>query len=417
MPFNIAANQIQAQPVTSYLQGRSLRLAEGKAAQDADALAAQIEMARHGDRRAQESHDTQQKAVDVQLNAEQARTIYDSASKVIENGENAKAYVEKTFPEFIPELEKASGHAWPEASNEEILNLASGMRDHAAVQAHIKPEKPTPLSTEGKVSADVEAGFLSPQQGLAAISKAPSSYDEFMLAQKDPAFKQFLKERKGKGLAVTMPDGTTISLGEVGGVGAAELTGPTKNKLQESIVNATDQLDRLNSIGNRFDPKFLQIPGKLKAAQLKVKDLAGGILGEMTEDEKKYLGEFSSFTADAAKNLSTILNQLSGAAISPAEAERLKKGIPNDTDSPTQFIAKYQAAVKDTSRAVMRANWALKAGIGAKSADQLSKMMPLDSIDDVYADRANEIWEEMGKTQETKAKAVQKANQEFGLAR
>jgi hypothetical protein len=59
----------------------------------------------------------------------------------------------------------------------------------------------------------------------------------------------------------------------------------------------------------------------------------------------------------------------------------------------------------------------LKNGIGVQSVEQLSKTMPLAGIDQVYAERANAIWQEMGATPETKAQAVQQANAEFGLAR
>jgi hypothetical protein len=243
----------------------------------------------------------------------------------------------------------------------------------------------------------------------------PSSYDEFALAQKDPEFAKFLQARKGKGISMTMPDGTTLNIGGDGGtVAPQDLSNPTKNKLQDAIVQSTDELDRLNSVGSGFDPKFLQIPGRLKGATLRLKDLAGV---DLNPDEQAYLTKFSGFKADAAKNLSTILNRLSGAAISPAEGERLKKGIPNDEDSPTQFIAKYRAAVKDSTRAIMRANWALKNGIGVKSVEDLSKSMPLNSIDHVFEDRANEIWQGLGGTPETKQNAITQANREFGVAR
>lgn len=241
------------------------------------------------------------------------------------------------------------------------------------------------------------------------------------LLQRDPTTGKLTQVQPRKptgsnGFTMTTADGTTIQLGGTGGgIAAADLSGPTKNKLQESIVQATDELDRLNSIGEGFDPKFLQVPGRLKGAALKIKDIAG--ITDLTPEESQYLTKFSTFKADAAKNLSTILNRLSGAAISPAEGERLKKGIPNDEDSPTQFVAKYQAAVKDSTRAIMRANWALKNGIGVKSVEQLSKAMPLGGIDRVYEQRANEIWQELGGKPETKAQAIKQANGEFGLAR
>jgi len=225
---------------------------------------------------------------------------------------------------------------------------------------------------------------------------------------------------KGNGITFTNADGSTVQIGgsgDGGGVGAQDLSPATKTKLQESIVTSTDQLDRLNSIGSGFDPQFLQIPGRLKAGALKIKDLAGGALGNMTPDESKFLADFSTFRAEGAKNLSAIFNQLSGAAVSPTEEVRLRKGIPNDEDSPTQWMAKYKSSVKDSSRAIMRANWALKNGIGVKSVADLSKAMPLNGIDSVYEGRANAIWQELGGNSETKAQAVNQARQEFGLGR
>lgn len=246
----------------------------------------------------------------------------------------------------------------------------------------------------------------------------PSSYEEFTLAQKDPEFATFLKSRRGRGISMTMPDGTQVQIGGAeGAIGPGELTAPTKNKLQESIVTATDQLDRLNSIGESFDPKYLTVQGKALGVGLKLKDIGGGMFGQMTPQERDYLRRYSTFRADSGKNLSAILNQLSGAAISPAEADRLKRGIPNEDDSPSEFQAKYRSAVRDVTRATMRANWALKMGIGVRSVDQLSRQMPLNAIDQVYAERANQIWQEMGGAPEARQRAVQLANQEFGLAR
>jgi hypothetical protein len=49
--------------------------------------------------------------------------------------------------------------------------------------------------------------------------------------------------------------------------------------------------------------------------------------------------------------------------------------------------------------------------------DELSKRMPLEGIDGVYEARANQIWQELGGTPETKTQAIEEANKEFGLAR
>lgn len=416
MAFNIAASQVLPQPVSAFFEGHALRLSEEAQAQRSALMNAQEQRAVAADTRAQEDHETNQEVAKIQLGKDKAKTVMTAADQVLALKGGQKEYVERTHPEFVAELEK-NGADWSSMDDSHVAQFAKAIRDHAAAELGIEPQPIKPESPEGKIAYDVNNGLLTPEQGKQAMNPPkgpPGSYEEFMYAQKDPAFAKFLKDRKGKGLSMTLPDGTQISLGEVD---PSAVTGPTANKLQETIVGASDQLDRLNNIGRGFDKQFLEVPGRFKGAKLKIKDMAGGLLGDMTPQEKEYLTAFATFRADAGKNLSLILNQLSGAAISPAEGERLKKGIPNEDDSPTEFKAKYKSAVKDASRAIMRANWALTAGVGAKSTEQLAKLMPLSSIDQVYEDRANEIWKEMGGDPKDKAKAIAQANQEFGLAR
>jgi hypothetical protein len=419
MAINIAAQQQLAQPVSAFFEGRAIQRAEQEGSLRMRALENAEGRAASAETRAQEGHEIDKRVAEAKFDEIAGRKTLAGVKQVLAlpKGQR-KAFVEKNFPEFVQKLSEQE-YGWDEVDEDEIEEMATGIAARASADLGLAPEKVEPLSPEGKVAADVKNKVLSPEQGAAALGpKNTTDFDNFLAAQKDPAFSKFLKDKRGKGLSMTLPDGTVISMGgEGGGVDAAELKSPVVTKLQESIVTATDEMDRLNSIGRGFDPQFLQVPGRLKGTALKVKDLAGGMLGDMTPQETEYLEKFSTFKAEGSKNLSAILNRLSGAAISPAEGERLKKGIPNDEDSPTEFVAKYRAAVKDTSRAIMRANWALKNGIGVKSVDQLSKVMPLGSIDQVYEDRANELWQELGGTKEAKAEAVKRANQEFGVAR
>jgi hypothetical protein len=329
-----------------------------------------------------------------------------------------KLLAERLAPDLVEGLVE-DGHDWKSLTDDQVRNVSKAMMSELAPLAGVSMD--TPLET---VVGDNGKPVLLPRAqaaGREPYSKAtgqPSSYEEFVLAQKDPEFAAFLKSRRGKGISITQPDGSVIQIGgEASEIGPGDLSGPTKNKLQEALVQASDELDRLNSIGQSFDPKFLTVQGKMLGAAMKLKDITGGLFGRMTPQEQDYLRRYSTFRADSGKNLSAIMNRLSGAAISPSEEVRLKKGIPTDEDSPTQFQAKYASAVKDVTRAMMRANWALKNGIGVRSVDQLAKVMPLDAIDQVYEQRANQIWQQLGGSPETKQQAIQQANQEFGLAR
>jgi hypothetical protein len=220
----------------------------------------------------------------------------------------------------------------------------------------------------------------------------------------------------GQGFNVTLPDGTTVSMGEQGSqVGPGELSKPTVNNLQETIVNSSNRLDRLNLLLSSYRPEYLQARGLVKAGTTELKDFLGM---DIPEADKEFLRGYSEFKASASQEFSATLKELSGTAASEAEVARVIKGVPSDQDkSPQVFEAKARATTKFITRAIMRANWALKMGIGIRSVEELSKAMPLDGIDAVYEARANEIWQELGGTPETKAEAIRRANQEFGVAR
>lgn len=221
--------------------------------------------------------------------------------------------------------------------------------------------------------------------------------------------------RPSNALAVTLPDGTTISDGPPGAVGANELTKPTVNKLQESILGAQDRLDRLNSTLATYKPEFLQARGLLKA---KTGELAEFLGGELDPDSRKFLSEYSEFKAAAANDFNQTLRELSGAAVTDGEAKRALAAAPSPEDrSPTQFEAKARATTKTIKRAILRANYALKNGIGTKSVEELSKIIPLEAVDAIYEARVNDIFEQLGGTDDKRAEAIQRANQEFGLAR
>lgn len=220
----------------------------------------------------------------------------------------------------------------------------------------------------------------------------------------------------GRGISMTTPDGTVVEIGGDGSlVGPGQLSKPSINKLQETIINSTDRLDRLNSTLATYNPDFLRAKGIATAATTKFKDFLGM---KVSPEQRGFLDQYSQFQSSAATDLSSTLREMSGTAVTPQEYARTEKTLPSGTElSPTEFEAKSKVAVRTIQRAIMRANWALKNGIGVKSVEDLAKAMPLEGIDSVFEQRANQIWQEMGGSPDTKAQAMQRAKQEFGLAR
>lgn len=282
--------------------------------------------------------------------------------------------------------------------------------DPATVTSEALPQIQQQLATAGQVSGPtVKPGPLE-LKAIVGPDGKPILVPETMAVGQRPYY------QGSKGISMTMPDGTQVQIGGDGSVvGPGELSKPTINNLQETIVNSTSRLDRLNATLATYNPQFLQARGIVKANTTKLKDFLNM---DVSPEQRKYLDEYSQFQSSAATDLAAFLKEMSGAAVTPQEYARTEKALPSGTElSPTEFEAKAKVAVKTISRAIMRANWALKNGIGVTSVEQLAKAMPLEGIDAVYEKRANEIWQELGGKPEAKAEAIRRANQEFGLAR
>jgi hypothetical protein len=353
----------------------------------------------------------QQRADAVVLGKEKAQTIDVKASQILQ-APNPKNYVEQYEPDLVKNA-SANGVDWATLDDEGVKQLVTQMQNRARQELG---QGPVTTQKVGDFQTLQQDGKVIASQAPQKAANAPQSYEEYVRAQQDPEFAAFLKSRKGKGLSVTLPDGTVVEMGGEGGkVGPGELSKPTVNNLQETIVNSSARLDRLNQMLTAYKPEYLQAKGLVKAGSSELKDFLGM---DVSPEDKKFLAGYGEFKASASQEFSATLKELSGSAATEAEVQRVMKGVPSDKDkSPTVFEAKARATTKFITRAIMRSNWALKNGIGVQSVDQLSKQMPLEGIDAVYESRANQIWQEMGGTPETKAEAIKRANQEFGLAK
>lgn len=234
-----------------------------------------------------------------------------------------------------------------------------------------------------------------------------------ILVPEDKAINKTPFEKSG--MRVSLPDGTTISEGGPEPINPSELTKPVVTNLQESIVNSTSGLDRLDQSLASFNPEYLRLKGLAKVNVTRFKDFVGL---DVSPDEKQFLNGYSKNAADLSSDLSSRIFELSGKAATDKEVKRIQEQIPSGKEySPEEFYAKASAARRQYTRIIMRANYALRNGIGTKSVEDLSRAVPLESIERIYEDRLNQIFDDLGGTPEAKKKAVEQAQQEFGLAR
>lgn len=264
------------------------------------------------------------------------------------------------------------------------------------------------LGAQGGIGADTPREPSEPLEAIIGPNGQPILAPRGQASGKTPYY------RPNNALSVQLADGTIITDGPPGTVGPNELTKPTVNKLQETIINAQDKLDRVNTIAATYKPEFLQARGLLKAGTARLVDFLGG---EVPEEDRKFLSEYSEFRSNAARDLNATVKELNGSAVTPGEIKRTLKAEPSDTDSPIEFEAKVKAQTKFIQRAILRANYALKNGIGTRSVEELSRIIPLEAIDKIYEDRVNDIFDELGGTDDVRQQAIRQAQQEFGLAR
>lgn len=146
--------------------------------------------------------------------------------------------------------------------------------------------------------------------------------------------------------------------------GTLEDTGLTKktlSTLQDTIISTQATSDSIARSIEKFDDKFLTFGGKAKMSALALADSSGIPL---SDDLKAELSEFTSFKSNSLSMLNEYIKSITGAAMTNAEAERLRKTMPDpENDSPTEFLAKLQNAYDQTLVARQRAMYMLDNGL------------------------------------------------------
>lgn len=200
---------------------------------------------------------------------------------------------------------------------------------------------------------------------------------------------------------------------------SVSLTTGTQTDVQKRELNAQGALQRLDDIAGSFDPAFLTFDTKLTNQWLSFKDKLGSIgdifgIEGLTTEEKQSLTDYTTFTTRTLNNMNITLNELSGAAVNPEEFKRIQAALPNPTDSPTEFQAKMDNAIRDMRRSVARYHNALANGI-----DPLDTGIALDGIDarvdQVGAELTDQLRAQGIPEEQIRGLVLQELKRQFGL--
>lgn len=149
--------------------------------------------------------------------------------------------------------------------------------------------------------------------------------------------------------------------------GHAEPTTATSTAVQGKTLDLNNMLSRLDETQRTYDPAYQQLGTKAKMWASQWTEKLGGSLSPEDADQ---LDRYTTFRATAFDNLSQTLKEMSGAAVTPQEYDRLKQSLPNpgtgivgSGDSPTAFEAKLRRANRSTRLALIRYGYAQEAGI------------------------------------------------------
>lgn len=321
----------------------------------------QGQIAQNEEMRAQGVYDAKRKAIEAQR-------VYHVSSAIVASDDPIGA-IKQLAPDLVQEFEQAHGPgSFAKMSPEQAKQMAMQMRQQSALVAGITPKYGSPQTGQQNgqdvfFQVDENDPYAQPRV-ISGIQPRP--------------------QKKGTGLAVTLPDGTSVQMGEDGvpnypGVG---LSKPNANKLQEAFINAQGNAYALREQLAKYKPEFSTYGGQAKAAIAGTKEKLGM---ENAAQQTQFLNDFTSWKADTARLLSSYLNQLSGAAISPHEEARLKAGFPNAEDGPTQYKAKAEATMRSFALAQARAAYLLSNP--SQSLDSVS----LESMSNIIAGEANRL--------------------------
>lgn len=199
MAYDIASNQVLAEPVTAVLQGRALRRAEMADEQRMRAIDAAEGRAQTAESRTAYEFEANQKADDIKFDEIRGKKVLAAAQQVLDS-DKPKALVESQFPEFIDGLRKR-GVEWEDLDDTEVHEMAKGISARAAADIGYVPPAQTTGELEKVVGEDGKPQFVTRKDAVgrqayvAPTTPAAPSFDTVQLG--DGTYAVFDK-RSGK---------------------------------------------------------------------------------------------------------------------------------------------------------------------------------------------------------------------------
>lgn len=236
-------------------------------------------------------------------------------------------------------------------------------------------------------------------------------------ATSDIAQFEMLRERFGEDVArqailggsgsesftFTDESGNTFSLNRSNGIGSAGATMSneenlgrgTRTRVNDILINTSNALDRAIQTRNSFNEQYLNVPERFGFFVDAWRDRLNP--DALDPARRQELADYTAFRQDAVSDLIETLRELSGAAVTQQEFQRLQSAMPNpgegimDGDSPVEFSRKMDERIQDLNRVMLRTQiWRMEGAIGVPM-----DMMTLSAVDGWLTERSRRMRQTM----------------------
>lgn len=203
------------------------------------------------------------------------------------------------------------------------------------------------------------------------------------------------------------------------------------NDIDEKIVKSVDLLARLDSMAQTFQDRYQTMGTRL--GMVGTSWLAKIDPSRISPEQSKELADFARDRRRGIENVNTTIKDITGAAMSIPEAQRITQQVPNpgtgifDGDDPITYRAKLNDVIDQTRLALARYAWLKRNNtqllnqLASRKMEGVESIMPLDRMRDVMNERKNQIFQELrqrspnASPQQLLPFVGQQLKQEFGI--
>jgi hypothetical protein len=150
------------------------------------------------------------------------------------------------------------------------------------------------------------------------------------------------------------------------------------SKMQQKRYSTAVTLGTVNDIIADFEDKFATIPHRFRLYTTQTIERMGL---KITDEEKAQLDAFANFQSEMAAVVNERIRDITGAAVSAQEAERLMKELADAAkDSPTMFRAKINRIQRTLKIGLGRLNWMLSSNMQFESPSQWMQLADFEGM-------------------------------------